>query len=127
LDPTDLVRAAYEAFAAGDLDAMLAISTQDIVLTQDVALPWGGRFEGHKGVSDFFLGLVGTIDSQVAPEAIFAAGPTVIQYGRSRGTVRDDGASFDIPECHVFRIEDDKIASVDFYIDSVAMLDILNR
>lgn len=127
MEPLTLVEGVYTAYATGDLEAMLAISSPSIVLTQDYALPWGGRFEGHQGVADFFLGLVGAIDSQVTPEALFAAGSTVIQYGRTRGTVRESGTTFDIPECHVFTIEDGEIASVDFYIDSSAMLDALQR
>jgi ketosteroid isomerase-like protein len=127
MEPTEVVHRAYEAFAAGDLEAMLEISAPGVVLTQDDALPWGGRYVGGEGVADFFLRLVGTIDSQVIPETIFAAGQTVIQHGRTRGTVRETGAAFDIPECHVFRIEDGKIAGVDFYIDSDAMLEALGR
>jgi hypothetical protein len=55
----------------------------------------------------------------------FAAGSRVVQFGRTRGTVRGTGVAFDLPECHVFEIRDGTIAAVDFYIDSDAMLDVL--
>jgi ketosteroid isomerase-like protein len=106
---------------------MLEVCAPEVVLTQHDALPWGGRYVGRDGIAEFALKLVGTIDSKVTPEALFAAGQTVIQYGRTRGTVRETGAAFDVPECHVFTIEDGKIARMEFYIDSDAMLEALNR
>lgn len=120
--PTELVHAAYRAFADGDLDAMTAITAPDVVISQDPALPWGGRFVGPEGMADFFSRLMGAIESEVTPEALFAAGSRVVQYGRTRGTVRGTGVAFDIPECHVFDIRGDTIAAVEFYIDSDAML-----
>jgi ketosteroid isomerase-like protein len=123
----DIVHRVYEAFAARDLDAVLAVSSHDVVLQQHDALPWGGRYVGRDGVAEFFVKLVGTIDSRVTPEEIFAAGNRVVQYGRTQGRVRTSGVEFDIPECHVFTIDDDKITSVDFYIDSETMLEVLGR
>lgn len=39
-----------------------------------------------------------TIDSAVTIEAIFEAEGIVFQFGRTRGTVRATGATFDVPE-----------------------------
>lgn len=124
---TELVERMYEALDATDLDAMLAAASPDIVLEQDPGLPWGGRYEGATGIAEFFMKLIGTIDTSVTTETLFAAGDRVIQVGRSRGTVRANGATYDIPECHVWTLDGDKVTKVEFFIDSAAMLEALSR
>lgn len=121
--PLDVVRAIYDAFADRDLDAVLRLTDPEIVVTQDPALPWGGRHVGHDGLGAFVMALLGTIESAVTIEALFAAGDTVVQYGRTAGTVRATGASFDIPECHVWRVRDGRAIEAQYFIDSTAMLE----
>ena len=125
--PIELVERIYEASATGDLDALVAVAAPDLVIQQDPALPWGGRYEGPSGVVEFFHRLAGTIDTAVTTEALFAAGDQVIQFGRSRGTVRSNGATYDIPECHVWTIAGDKVTDVRFFIDTASMLEALAR
>ena len=122
-----LVERIYQASAAGDLNALVAMAAPDLVIQQEPALPWGGRYEGPTGVVEFFHRLVGTVDTGVTTEALFAAGDQVIQYGRSRGTVQSNGATYDIPECHVWTIEGDKVTRVEFFIDTPTMLEVLAR
>lgn len=124
---TELIERIYGAFAAADLDTMSAAAAPDVVLEQDPALPWGGRYEGPTGIAEFFMKLAGTSDTSVTTEALFEAGDKVIQYGRSRGTVRANGETYDIPECHVWTLEDGKVRRVEFYIDSASMLETLGR
>jgi ketosteroid isomerase-like protein len=124
--PLDVVQAAYDALAGKDLDAFLALCRPDVVLTQDPALPWGGRHVGADGVTRFAIALVGAIDSAVTPHAMFQASDRVVQFGRTAGTVRASGKHFEIPECHVWRVDDHGlVAEMAFYIDSAAMLDAL--
>ena len=61
------------------------------------------------------------------PERLFEAGDTVVQIGRSRGTIRSTGASYDIPECHVWTFCDDKVVDVQMFIESDTILDLLQR
>ena len=122
-----LVQRLYDAFATGDMETMLGSASPDIVLEQDSALPWGGRYVGADGIAEFFLNLIGTSDTGVTTEAMFEAGDRVIQCGRSRGTVHSNGATYDIPECHVWTIEGDKVTRVEFFIDTPTMLEVLAR
>lgn len=123
----ELVERIYEASATGDLDGLVAMAAPDLVIQQDPALPWGGRYEGPGGVIEFFSRLAGTVDAGVTTEALFAAGSQVVQSGRSRGTVRRNGAAYDIPECHVWTVVGDKVTEARFYIDSPSMLEALAR
>ena len=121
-EPRRVIERIYEAMAARDLDTILELADPDLVIIQDPALPWGGRFEGVDGFGQFTMALLGTIDSQVTTDALFQAGEHVVQHGRTAGTVRANGATFDIAECHVWRVVDGKAVEAQFFIDSAAML-----
>lgn len=126
MDPVETVQRLYESFAEGDLAAVLEACSPDVVISQDDALPWGGRHVGHEGVAAFAAELAEN-DSHVITEEIYAAGDRVVQYGRTQGTVRATGATYDIPECHIFTVHDGTITRAEFYIDSAAMLEVLGR
>jgi uncharacterized protein len=124
-DNLSVIRQVYAAFEAQDLEALLALSAPDIVITQDPALPWGGRHVGHEGVTNFALALVGASDSAVTSDSIFEADGQVIQCGRTRGTVRASGKRFDVPEVHVWTLRDGLVVEAHFAIDTAAMLVVL--
>ncbi|MDQ1481679.1 MAG: uncharacterized protein QOI44_2540 [Actinomycetota bacterium] len=123
--PLEIVRAAYAALAAKDLAAVIDLCHPDVVLTQDRALPWGGRYVGADGLAEFAIALIGAIDSAVTPIAMFAAGDQVVQYGRTAGTARESKKPFDVPECHVWTVTDGRVSKMEFFIDTAAMLDAL--
>jgi ketosteroid isomerase-like protein len=123
--PLEVVRAAYAAMTARDVAGVLALCDPDVVLTQDPALPWGGRYVGTDGIAEFAIKLVGAIDSAVTPIAMFQTGNDVVQYGRTAGTAHASGKTFDIPECHVWTVVDGQVTRARFYIDTPAMLDAL--
>lgn len=123
MSDVEVVRALYQAMAAGDLDAIFRRLHPDIVITQDPALPWGGRFVGHDGFATFGLGLRAAIDSIVTTEAVFAADGDVIQFGRTRGAVCATGARFDIAEVHRWTVVEGMAVAAHFSIDTAAMLD----
>lgn len=74
---------------------------------------------------DVVLTLAGTIQSAVTTDAVFAADDEVIQRGRTRGTVVDGGAPFDIPEVHRWRLRDGRAVAAHFAIDTAAMREAL--
>ncbi|MDQ1384040.1 MAG: uncharacterized protein QOG65_1419 [Actinomycetota bacterium] len=122
-----VVRSIYAAMTARDFAALFSYLAADVVITQDPALPWGGRHVGHDGFATFGLTLSENIDSAVEIEAIFVADGDVFQFGRTRGTVRANGASFDIPEVHRWTLRDGKAVTGHFAIDTEAMLAALSR
>src|SRR5262245_24821592 len=111
--------------AARDYDTLFALADPEFQLTQDPRLPWGGHFVGHDGLANFALLLTGTIHSNVAMEAMFAADDEVIQVGRTQGTVVATGVPFDIPEVHRWKVRDGKAIAAHFAIDTPAMLSVL--
>jgi ketosteroid isomerase-like protein len=126
-DNVATVRRVYDAMKSRDANVMQELFADDIAVRQSRELPWGGEYVGRDGAFTFFLKLVEHIDSQVTTEALFAAGDHVVQAGRTRGTVRANGASFDVAEVHVWQLRDGKVVGFQAYIDTPAMLDALRR
>jgi uncharacterized protein len=125
MSDVEVVREVYAAMAARDAARLFELLDPTFVVTQDPALPWGGRHVGHDGFATFALALSGAIDSAVTTEALFVADGEVIQCGRTRGTVRATGVAFDIPEVHRWTVRDGKAVAAHFAIDTAAMLQAL--
>ena len=68
------------------------------------------------------MALTGTVDSSLTIEAIYATDAEVIQYGRTRGTVRATDAPFDVAEMHRWIVRDGRAVAAHFTIDTAAML-----
>ena len=49
----EIVTEIYAAMARRDFDALFAVVDPGCVITQDAALPWGGRYVGHDGFAKF--------------------------------------------------------------------------
>ena len=123
----NVVRRVYDAMASRDANVMQELFADDIRIWQSPLLPWGGEYERHEGAFTFLLKVVEHIQSQVTIENLFAAGDHVVQTGRTRGTVLANGASFDIPEVHVWEVRDGRVVELRAYIDTPAMVEALRR
>ena len=122
MDNIAVVRKVYKAFEGQDLEALLQLADTSCVVTQDSALPWGGEFVGHEGITNFTLLLIGTTSSTLTIGEIFEADGKVIQYGRTAGHVVATGKPFDLPEVHVWTIREGKVVKAHFSIDTPAMI-----
>jgi uncharacterized protein len=116
------VRAIYAAMAGRDFHQLPVLLDEHIIITQDPALPWGGRFEGHDGFLAFAAALTGTITSHVEIASVFAADGEVTQTGRTVGTVNATGVAFEIAEVHRWTLAGGKAVRAHFAIDTPAML-----
>lgn len=123
----EVIRRVYDAMKSRDSDVLQELFAGDIRVWQSPELPWGGDYEGRDGAFTFFLTLVEHIQSQVTMENLFSAGDHVVQTGRTRGTVVANGATFDVPEAHVWEVHDGKVVGFRAYIDTPAMLEALGR
>jgi ketosteroid isomerase-like protein len=121
------VRRLYDAFAATDLETILALTDLEIEIVQTPLLPWGGEFHGQEGLGEFFGKLTGAISSRVTIHNVFASGDQVVQVGRTAGTVNGSGVEFDVDEVHVLTLRNGKIVRFAATIDTPAMLDALGK
>jgi ketosteroid isomerase-like protein len=121
----EVVQEIYATMAARNFDRLFELIDEECVITQDAALPWGGRHVGHDGVASFAIALVYHIASKVTAEAYFMADGDVIQFGRTRGQVLANSVEFDLPEVHRWTIRNGKAVAAHLATDTPGMLEAL--
>ncbi len=116
-------RAAYEAFARGDIEAAFADLRDDCVFRgTSPSLPAGGEYRGKEAILGTWLPELGSTYEgiEVVPEQFIDGGDHVVVLGRERATV--NGTRIDGPFCHVWRYEGDQVAEARFFDDSAQAL-----
>ena len=108
----EMLRTAYEAFAAGDVPAVLAIFSEDITFHIPGRNPISGDYTGHDEVIGFFQTLVersnGTFSIDVH-DLLDNGDDTVVALVTHNGQ-RDTG-ELAMEGVHVWRIKDGKATS----------------
>ncbi len=122
----DVVRAGYEAFARGDIAAVLGLFDERIEWYAPDELPDGGTFHGPNGVAGFFNSLSNNYEElRVEPDRFLDAGTQVIAEGHHRGTI--NGASFEVGFAHVWTLDDGRVTHFREYMDSGKLLPLFPR
>ena len=119
---TQLVSDMYAAFERRDVAAVLRGLDADITLAQTSMLPWGGTYRGTAGAASFFQKITTSVDTKIIAEELIEAGETVVAVARTRGRVRSNDVRFDVRAVHVWTIRDGKVAAIEFYTDTPALL-----
>jgi ketosteroid isomerase-like protein len=126
--PVAVVERAYELLRSGSIDEWIAMWTEDIVIAQTEAVPWGGVFRGKEECREFLQRAGSEIASAAGPdEPLYASGDDVVAIGRSRGTARKTGKPFDIRIVHVWRVRGEQLASWTLHVDTGPLLTALER
>jgi ketosteroid isomerase-like protein len=110
MDPLEVVRQFAAAWAAHDLDAALAMVSDDCVFDSTGPAPDGTRCVGAGAIRAMWAPIFDDPSSRFEEEEIFEAGDRVVQRWRYRfhgGSVR--GAD-------LFRVRDGKIAEKFSYV-----------
>jgi ketosteroid isomerase-like protein len=101
----DAVRRAYEAFARGDMDAVVADMEPDIEWHQAQGLPHGGLYRGLDAVREAIFGPLGEAwwdEFSAEPDELLEAGDEVVVLGRYHGRSKETGRTLDVPFVHVW-------------------------
>lgn len=121
VDVTAIVRRSYEAFARGDLDAVVADMADDIVWEQAQGLPHGGLY---RGLDDVRRNVFEPLDRDwwsafsAVPDEFLDAGGEVVVLGRYRGTAKRTGRRLDVPFVHVWTLQDGKAVRFRQFLDT---------
>jgi ketosteroid isomerase-like protein len=93
---TDIIRGAYDAFAAGDVPAVLAVLHDDVEWTQPAGHPYAGTYTGPDAiVQNVLMPLASEWDSfRVEPDALIGEGDQVAARGWLSGTYQATGVAF---------------------------------
>lgn len=119
----ELVKKAYAAFGAGDLQKLLGLMTSDIVweFPTSKVIPWAGKFTGPGEVGRFFAALMEHSEPQAfEPLNFVASDDLVVALGRERFRVKSTGQTWACEWAHAFTLRDGKIAGFREYTDTAA-------
>jgi ketosteroid isomerase-like protein len=119
----ELIRAIYDAFAAGDIPGVVGRMSPDMVWNEAENFPYadGNPYRGPEAIlSGVFARLGSEWDGFGAwPEEYLDAGDTVVVLGRYRGTCKATGRAMDAQLAHVWRIVEGKAARFQQYTDTL--------
>src|SRR4051812_250465 len=120
----ELVRSAYAAFGAGDLQKLLGLLSSEVVweFPASNAVPWAGTFNGPSEVARFFSALMEHSEPEAfEPLHFVASEDRVVVLGRERFRAKSTGRGWACEWAHAFTVRDGKIAGFREYTDTEAI------
>jgi uncharacterized protein len=124
-----LVRRSYEAFARGDLTAVLADFDPEIEWHQAQGLPHGGFYRGRAEVERAIFGPLEEEwwdDFEATPSEVLDAGDDVVVLGRYSGRGKHTGKELDVPFVHVWTLRDGRAVRFRQFLDTAGWLQALS-
>ncbi|MEU6681394.1 nuclear transport factor 2 family protein [Streptomyces sp. NPDC046925] len=132
-DTTAVLTAMYEAesryLAAGGpgratFDLLAPCFAPDVVLHQARALPYGGTWRGHDGLTRFFLAMSETWETfEIGKQEFLATGRTAVVHTHVRARARATGRELAFPILQTITVRDGRISQVrPFYWDTAAIV-----
>ena len=119
----DVIRAIYDAFAAGDVPGVLGRMAPDIVWNEAENFPYadGNPYVGPEAVAGgVFMRCATEWDGfGVQVDEIVDGGGTVIAFGRYLGTYKATGKPQHTQMAHVWRVADGKAVRFQQYADTL--------
>ena len=80
-DNAQVVRAAYDAFASGDIPSLLEMMSDEVDWETPGVLPQSGSFHGREGVGEFFAGVAEQwSELEVKADDLVANGSIVVAF-----------------------------------------------
>lgn len=121
---SDIIRGLYDAFAIGDIPAVLDTLASDISWTEAEGGPYGGVSIGPDQVlQNVFMKLGGEWDGFSAiPREFITQGNTVVVLGDYSASFKATGKNFNAPFAHVWKLQDGKAVSFQQYTDTALHL-----
>jgi ketosteroid isomerase-like protein len=124
----DLVRGIYDAFAAGDVDAVFAAMTPEIEWDEAEGMPYGGVYHGREAIVSSVFGpiLTDVTGFTAAPDEILALDETrVVARGRYAGT----GAKgpLDARFVHIWTVSDGRVSRYEQLADTKVFRDAVGK
>lgn len=118
-----VVRGIYDAFAVGDVPAVLGAMSPDIVWNEAEDFPYADRnpYVGPQAILEgVFMRIGGEWDGfGVNVEELLDAGDTVVALGRYTGTFKATGKAQDTQFAHVWKVRDGKAARFQQYANTL--------
>lgn len=124
MEPVEVVKQCYEAFARGDIQALLRRVSPDVSWIDPgfPDVPYAGVRCGHAGVADYVRSLRTHVEfSSFEPKQFVASGAEVVVFGECSGTDRHAGGRFRSDWAMRWRVEDGLVTVYQSYMDTCAI------
>lgn len=121
-DNVQTVKDAFDAIGRGDLQALLALTAEDIAWIIPGEWELAGTHSGHAGLAKFFQKASGVMDMSypTSPEFIGQADRVVV-VGIATGTIKSTHRTFEDHFVFVITVRDGKMTHIREYIDTLEM------
>lgn len=124
-ESADLVRAFYEAAAAGDPRAM-EVFAPDVEFRMPDVLPHGGTIRGREALGAYFADVQRRWDDfRVELDDLVDGGSRVVALGRFCGRPVASGRYVEVPFALVWTLSDGRAVRVDEHTDTALLIDAL--
>jgi ketosteroid isomerase-like protein len=120
-DNVAILEGGYDAFARGDIPAVLEVFDPDIEWTEPEGYPWGRTYRGHDEVLGLFQEAAGQLGPEwrVVPDRFLATEDGVVVLGRHTG--RNGAGAWEVPFAMVWEMRDGRAVRFRHYGDTVLM------
>jgi len=110
-------------------DVLAPFFAPDVELYQAGALPYGGTWRGHEGMTRFFLAMGRTWETfDMVDQEFLATGETSVVLTQVRARARATGRELSFPILQTVTVKDGRITEVrPFYWDTQAVADACTR
>ena len=122
-----LIESLYQAFAQGDVPAVLGAMDAGIEWTEAEGFPYGGTYKGAQSiVENVFMKLATEWDDYlVEPNEFLDAGDKIVTLGNYSGTYKATGRSMSVPFAHVWTVSGGKVIKFVQYTDTLKVSEAL--
>ncbi len=131
MDNVDFLKKTYEAFARGDVPAVLEAMSPDIVWHEAEGHPYesptGEPFVGPNAVMEnVFMRIMAEWDGfTIVPQRYHAGGDSVVFEHRWVGTCKATGKRMDLQACHIWEVKNGKLTRLQEYCNTAKLWEIM--
>jgi ketosteroid isomerase-like protein len=121
MNSVEIVKRSYDAFARGDMDAVLGDMDPEIEWHQAQGLPHGGLYHG---LDEVRANIFDPLDDEwwndftAVPDEFLDAGDQVVVIGRYRAVGKHTGKQLDVPFVHIWTMRGIKAIRFRQYLDT---------
>lgn len=123
--PLEIIKATYEGSSEENGKNLLSVLAPDVTWTEAAGFPYAGTYIGAEEIIANVFHRLGTewTDYQAKVHTYLADGDRVAAFGVYSGTYNSTGKSMTATFAHLYQIRDDKIISMEQYVDSAMVKD----
>lgn len=116
----DIIRATYEGASEDNGKKLLAALAPNATWTEAAGFPYAGTYTGPEAITANVFHRLATewIDYRAEVHTYLADGNQVAAFGVYSGTYRKTGKAMTATFAHLYRLRDEKIVSMEQYVDS---------